>query len=137
MVSTDEPHLTSRKSQGQTPQNQRVSHLTINLASQIYLVFFGHISERYFWEEAFHPKVCLSIHIFISSPHMFITRKIKVLTFSTEDPAQILLYSMAGKPQLMVLQREEKKAPSMYVSIFLGVQSPSSVDEHPQTLRLL
>lgn len=32
----------------------------------------------------------------------------KVLTFLIEDLAQTLPYSMAGKPQWMVLQREEK-----------------------------
>lgn len=47
---------------------------------------------------------------------MSISRKIKALTFSTEDPVQTLPYSMAGKPQLMVLQREEK-VPSTYMSV--------------------
>lgn len=75
--------------------------------------------------------------MFISSPHMSITRKIKVLTFSTEDPAQTLPYSMAGKPQLMVLQREEKAPKYVHVSIFVGVQSPSSVVKLPQILQII
>jgi hypothetical protein len=45
--------------------------------------------------------------------------KITVLTFSTEDPAQTLPYSMAGKPQLMVLQRE-KKVPNIYRPLSSG-----------------
>lgn len=78
------------------------------------LVFLGQISERHFGRKI-TPKDEQTFHLPVH-PHMSITRKIRVLTFSTEDPAQTLLYSMAGKPQLMVLQREEK-APSMYVSL--------------------
>lgn len=53
---------TSKNSQCQIPQNHRLLCLIINLAPKI-LVFLGHLSERHFWKETSHPKVCLSIHI--------------------------------------------------------------------------
>lgn len=112
MASTDDsPPYLQEVSKPDTPEPENI--LPSHKFCFPNLVFLGNISERYFWEETFHPKVCLFIHMSISSPYMSITRKIKVLTFSAEDPAQTLPYSMAGKPQLMVLQREGK-APSMY-----------------------
>lgn len=104
--------LTSRKPQGQIPQKHKLPYLTINLAPQIYFSLSWAYLRNTLLEGNIQESACPSTcpFLFLS---MFITRKIKVLTFSTEDPAQILPYLMAGKPQLMVLQREEK-APTMY-----------------------
>lgn len=69
------------------------------------------MSEEHFWKETFKSLPVLSL--FPSNIH---NQKDQSSYFSTEDPAQILLYLMAGKPQLTVLQREEK-APTTYTCL--------------------